>query len=103
MATVSYPHISLDAAGVPILTGTRIKVVEVVLDHLAHGSDADEIRRQFPHLTLGQIHSALGYYYDHQEEVDQEIARGLREVDEIQARLENSALARRLRALKKLP
>jgi len=49
MATVDYPHISLDSASVPTLTGTRIKVVEIVLDHLAHGSGAEEIQRQFPH------------------------------------------------------
>ena len=103
MATVDYPHISLDSANVPVLTGTRIKVVEIVLDHLAHGSDADEIQRQFPHLTLGQIHSSLAYYYDHQEEVDQDIARQLREVDEIQARIGDSPLARKLRALKSQP
>ena len=100
MSTVDYAHISLDSDNVPMLTGTRIKVVEIVLDHLAHGSDADEIQRQFPWLTLGQIHSALGYYYDHQEEVDQDIARRLEKVEEIKSRLADSPLARKLKALK---
>ena len=103
MATVDYPHISLDSASVPMLTGTRVKVVEVVLDHLAHGSDAEEIQRQFPQLTLGQIHSALAYYYDHQEEVDQDIARRLQKVGEIQSRLGDSPLARRLKGVKNQP
>jgi uncharacterized protein (DUF433 family) len=103
MATVDYPHISLDSAGVPLLTGTRIKVVEIVLDYLAHGADAEEIQRQFPFLTLGQIHSALGYYYDHQEEVDEDIAERLRKVDEIQSRLGDSPLARKLKVLKNRP
>jgi uncharacterized protein (DUF433 family) len=83
-----------------MLTGTRTKVVEVVLDHLAHGSDAEEIQRHYPYLTLGQIHSALAYYYDHQEEVDQDIARRLHKVDEIQSRLGDSAVARKLKARK---
>ena len=100
MATVDYPHVSLDSNHVPVLTGTRIKVVEVVLDHLAHGSDADEIQRQFPFLSLGQIHCALGYYYDHQDEVDQDIAKRLQKVDEIQSRLGHSALAKKLKLLK---
>ncbi|MGA2065966.1 MAG: DUF433 domain-containing protein [Thermoguttaceae bacterium] len=99
MATVDYPHISLDSASVPTLTGTRIKVVEIVLDHLAHGSGAEEIQRQFPHLTLGQIHSALAYYYDHQEEVDGDIARRLHKVGGIQSRLGDSPLARRLKGV----
>lgn len=87
----------------PILAGTRVKVVEIVLDHLAHGSDAEEIQRQFPSLSLGQIHSALGYYYDHQEELDQDIARRLERVGEIQARLADSPLARKLKVLKNPP
>ena len=100
MATVDYAHISLDSDNVPMLTGTTTKVVEVVLDHLAYGLDADEIRRHYSYLTLGQIHSALAYYYDHREEVDQDIASRLRNVDEFQTRLGDSPLARKLKALK---
>jgi uncharacterized protein (DUF433 family) len=103
MATIGYPHISLDSANIPVLAGTRMKVVEIVLDHLAHGSDAAEIQRQFPFLTLGQIHSALAYYYDHQEELDQDIAQRLRKVDEIQSRLGNSPLAGKLKGIKTQP
>ncbi len=103
MTSVGYPHISLDSANVTVLTGTRIKVVEIVLDHLAHGADAEEIQRQFSFLTLGQIHSALAYYYDHQEELDQDIAQRLRKVGEIQARLGNSPLAGRLKGIKNQP
>ena len=100
MATVDYPHISRGPDDVPVLTGTGTKVVEIVLAHLAQGADADEILRHYPYLTLGQIHSALAYYYDHQQEVDADIARRLRKVDEIQSRLGNSETARRLKALK---
>ena len=103
MATVDYAHVSLDAANVPILTGTPVKVVEIVLDHLAHGSDAEEIQRQFPSLSLGQIHSALGYYYDYQEAVDRDIAQRLQRVGEIQSRLADSPLARKLKVLKNQP
>jgi uncharacterized protein (DUF433 family) len=103
MATVDYAHISLDSTGVPILSGTQVKVVEIVLDHLAHGSDAEEIKRQFPLLTLGQIHSALSYYYDHQKEVDQDIAQRLQKVSEIQSRLADSPVARKLKVLKSQP
>jgi uncharacterized protein (DUF433 family) len=88
MTTVDYAHISFTEEGVPMIDGTRIKVVEIVLDHLAHGSDAREIHREFPHLSLGAIYSALAYYYDHQEEMDEDIARRMRKVDEIKARLE---------------
>ena len=100
MSTVDYAHIYLDSENVPMLTGTRVKVIEIVLDHLAHGSDAEEIHRQFPWLTLGQIYSALSYYYDHQEEMGQHIARQLQMVEELKAQWADSPLARRLKALK---
>jgi hypothetical protein len=34
MATVAYPHIEISADGVPHITGTRTKVIEIVLDRL---------------------------------------------------------------------
>jgi len=101
MTAVDYAHVSFDEAHVPVLTGTRVKVVEIVLDYLAHGSDAEEIQRQFPTLTLGQIHSALGYYFDHQEEIDRDIARRLRNVEAMRARRGNSPVAGKLKRLKK--
>jgi len=88
MSTVEYAHITVGPDNVPMLAGTRIKVVEIVLDHLAHGSDAQEIHREFPHLSLGQIHSALAYYYDHQEEVDAEISRRIERSEEFRAKFE---------------
>lgn len=88
MSTVEYAHITIAPDGVPMLAGTRIKVVEIVRDHLAHGSDAQEIHREFPHLSLGQIHSALAYYYDHQEEVDADIARRMQMAEEFRAKFE---------------
>jgi uncharacterized protein (DUF433 family) len=88
MATVDYAHITLDDQGVPIITGTRTKVVEIALDHLAHGSDAREIHREFPYLTLGAVYSALAYYYDHQAEMDEDIARRKQKVDAIKAEID---------------
>ena len=35
---------------------------------------ADEILTTLPHLTPSQVHSALAYYFDHQEEVDTDLA-----------------------------
>jgi len=100
MPAIAYPHIEITAQGVPILTGTTTKVVEVVMDRLAHHWDADEIQRQHPHLSLAQIHSALAYYYDHQVEVDKDIERRLREADEVLAQVGNTALRAKLQHAK---
>jgi hypothetical protein len=38
------------------------------------GMSADEILTTITHLTPSQVHSALAYYFDHQEEVDMDLA-----------------------------
>ncbi|HEY1860450.1 MAG TPA: DUF433 domain-containing protein [Gemmataceae bacterium] len=59
----------------------RVRVAVIVMDYLAYGWSPDEIRRQHPHLTLAEVHAAMGYYYDHQPEIDAEITEELEEVD----------------------
>jgi uncharacterized protein (DUF433 family) len=51
------------------IRGTRIRVQDIVSDHERHGLSPDEIAREYPHLTLGQVHAALAYYFDHRDEV----------------------------------
>ncbi len=103
MSSSAYPHIELTSDGVPLISGTRTKVVEIALDRLAHNWDAEEIRRHHPHLTLGQIHSALAYYYDHQDEIDRDIDRRLSQVKEIKEELGESPLRKKLKAAGRLP
>ena len=103
MSTVTYAHIDFDARGVPLLAGTTTKVLEVALDHLAHHWDAAEIRRQHPSLSLGQIHSALAYYFDHQDEMDRQIAAELDEVDRLQQQAGPSPVLAKLRRQGRAP
>ena len=103
MATTTYPHIELSADGVPMIAGTRTKVIEVVLDRLAYHWDADEIHRQHAHLSLAQIHAALAYYYDHQRELDDDISRRMRESEDLRAKLESPALRARIKAATRRP
>ena len=93
-----YEHILLDEHGVPVLGGTSMKVVELVLEHLGHGWSPEELHFQHPYLSLGQIYSALAYYWDHREALDADIARRLREVDQLQQRMPPSPLRARLKA-----
>ena len=37
------------------------------------GMSADEILTTLPHLKPSQVHSALAYYFDHQDEVDKDL------------------------------
>ena len=84
MATIEYAHIGLNPDGVPIVSGTSTKVVELIADHLIWGWDAQQIHKQYPYLSLGQIHSALAYYYDHQQEIDADMQRREKLVTEMQ-------------------
>ena len=77
MTATQYQHVHLDNAGIPIIAGTTMKVVELVMAQMAHGWSPEELHFQHPYLTLGQIHSALAYYWDHQAELDADIERRL--------------------------
>jgi len=75
MSTIQVPiaHIELrvNREGQPraYVCGTRIRVQDIVSDHERHGLSPEEIAREYPHLSLAQVHAALAYYYDHREEV----------------------------------
>jgi uncharacterized protein (DUF433 family) len=93
-----YEHVILNEAQVPIIVGTNMKVVELVLERTAYGWSPEELHFQHPYLTLGQIYSALAYYWDHQEELDQDIERRLEFVDRVQRAMGPSPLVARLKA-----
>lgn len=101
-STVAVSHIELDAEGRAWIAGAKTKVIEIVLDKLAWGWNPEEMCLQHPHLSLAQIHAALAYYYDHQDELNAEIAGQMHEYEELRAQGENSPLRQKLRALGKL-
>lgn len=103
MSTVIASHIELDEQGRAWISGTRIKVIEVAIDKLAHGSSPEEIHFQYPHLSLAQIHSALAYYYDHQAEFEVEIARQLERVTALAEQAKDSPVRQKLRTSGLLP
>lgn len=100
MATVElqYQHIVLDEKNVPVIAGTNMKIVELVLEKMAYGWSPEELHFQHPYLTLGQIHSALAYYWDHQEELDRDIERRLGLVNQLWQTMEPPPLVARLKA-----
>jgi uncharacterized protein (DUF433 family) len=104
MATVSTEHIWLDDRGVAWVDDTNTKVIEIVLDKMAHGSSPEEIADQhYGQLSLAQIHAALAYYYDHQAAFNAEIERQVREADALRAQTLDSPGRKRLHAQGKRP
>ena len=97
LAETRYEHIVLNDTRVPVIAGTTMKVVELVLAQAAYGWSAEELREQFPYLTFGQIYSALAYYWDHQADLDVDIEGRVRKVDRIRKSMPESPLVKRLR------
>ena len=95
-----YPHIVTDESGTAVIAETKMKVNTLVLDHLAYGWSPEELVFQHPSLTLGQVHSALAYYWDHQDAIDTQIEATAAQVDEMRARQPRSAVADRLARIK---
>jgi uncharacterized protein (DUF433 family) len=93
-----YEHITLNENNVPTIAGTTMKVVELVVDQQAYGWSPEELRFQHPYLTLGQIYSALAYYWDHRAELDRDIQRRLERVDGLRSENQPSELVERLKA-----
>jgi uncharacterized protein (DUF433 family) len=97
-ATTTYEHIALDDQGVAVIAGANTKVIEVVLAHKAHGMSPEELAYQLPHLSMGQIHSALDYYWDHKQELDEDIQRRYQEMEDLRREIQPTELLARLRA-----
>lgn len=57
-----------------IIKGTRTPV-RAIVEIWRMGTAAEEIPKRLPHLTLAQVFSALSYYSDHQDEINDYIQR----------------------------
>jgi uncharacterized protein (DUF433 family) len=96
VSTAVTAHIEIDENGVAWIDDTKVKVIEVVLDKIAHGSSPEEMHLQYPHLSLAQIHAALAYYYDNQAALEADIERRLRDADELAHKISDPSLRQKL-------
>ena len=75
-AKIVYPHIVKEpgyCGGKAAIDATRVRVNNVALLH-DQGKTPAEILVEYPDLSLAQVHAALGYYYDHKDEIEAELA-----------------------------
>jgi uncharacterized protein (DUF433 family) len=54
--------------GRPAIDDTRVRVLNIVYLH-KQGYRPEQMFEKYP-LTLAQVHAALAYYYDHQDEIE---------------------------------
>jgi uncharacterized protein (DUF433 family) len=102
MPVLTKAHIWLDDRGEAWIDDANTKVIEVALDMIAHGWSPEEIHFQHAHLSLAQVHAALGHYYDHKMEMDAQIQRSVGHVERLRAQAGESPVRQRLRAMGKL-
>ena len=69
--------------GKPRLAGTRITVADIAVMHLKLGQSINEIAAEY-NLPLAAIYAALAFYYDHQAEIEQQLAEDEAFVDAFQ-------------------
>ena len=60
--------------GKPRIAGHRITVANIVIWHGRLGRSADEIATEYD-LTLADVYTALAYYFDNREAIDESIAK----------------------------
>lgn len=97
MATaVLNEHIVLNDSGVPLFSGTTTKVIEIVLEVKAYGWSPEEVHFQHPYLSLAQIHSALAYYWDNRDAIEDDIAHRLETVERIQHQTASNSIRGKL-------
>lgn len=75
-AKVDHPYIEVNekiCGGSPVIRGTRMRVVDIVIEYEYLNRTPDEIIGAHPHLKLEQVHDALSYYYANRKELDEKI------------------------------
>lgn len=67
------------------IEGTRITVHRIATLY-KQGQTAEDIARTYPHLSLGQVYTALAHYHMNREEVESEMAALDAQYDDLRAR-----------------
>ncbi|MDZ7953444.1 DUF433 domain-containing protein [Nostoc sp. DedQUE09] len=76
-----------DASGIVRVSKTRI-TIDTVITAFLEGATAEEIGEQYPSLHLCDIYFVIGYYLEHQAEVDAYLRERQRLATEVQQEAE---------------
>lgn len=85
--------------GRPRIAGTRIKVEHVYNWVERQGMTPNDVVIAYPHLTKWQVHAALAYYWLHEQEIQEDIEEGNRQVAELREKSGRSKIHEKLSEL----
>ena len=71
------------------IDGTRITVHRIATLH-KQGLGAEEIAKTYPHLSLGQVYTALDYYHANRERIDLELDALDKEYDRLKQQMKTN-------------
>jgi uncharacterized protein (DUF433 family) len=69
--------------GKPRIAGHRIRVMDIAVYHERQGLSPNEIVALYPQLTLSDVHAALAYFFDHRDEILNDVTEERRFVEEV--------------------
>lgn len=96
---ITYPHIEKNHGQPARLQRIpRVRVAQIVMDYLTYGWSVEEMCRQHPYLKLSETHAAMGYYFDHVDEIDQEIRAEWEQFQQEKALISHSPFFIKMRA-----
>lgn len=95
---VIYPHIETEGQPVRLRRIPRVRVAQIVMDYLAYGWSVEEMCRQHPYLKPSEAHAAMMYYFDHQDEIDDEIRTEWAQAQQIKSQVSPSPFFVRMQA-----
>jgi uncharacterized protein (DUF433 family) len=95
LTATEYKYIQIDECNGPFIAGTTMKVVELITPMKAYGWSPENFHEQHPYLTMGQIYSALAYYWD--------LERRYQLAEQLRREAGESPIAKKLAAMGLLP
>ncbi len=96
---ITYPHIEKPQnQSAHLQRLPRIRVAQLVMDYIAHGWSVEEMCRQHSYLHPAEAYAAMGYYFDHQDEIDNEIRAEWEQEQQAREQASASPFAIRMRA-----
>jgi hypothetical protein len=99
MLALTYPHIEKqDSQPARLQRLPRIRVAQIVMDYLTYGWSVEEICRQHLYIKPAEAHAVMAYYFDHQEEIDQEITQEWEQVQASATQVVRSPFYTRMKA-----
>ena len=99
LTTIAYEHLDCSSERGPVIAGKNFKVIHLIREHVAYGWSAEELALNHPQLTLGEIYSALAYYADHRERVDQELRASEQSTEEMRTDPRHRRVGTRLKGI----